>query len=187
MVFPAKGPGMKEATSNHCHSILSPRLGLRLPSPWGVGKHKAARSCEFFWQIPARPAYNHSRSVQSGLKRLFTRLFYSQRPNFATTSKVCITNCENLRGARRFLPQKRLGRPRKNEKRWSAPRGLDRLKSVTQGRAVLRALVWLSAESLFLPMFRSRPRVHPVVMATDSVNLSNQLAGAVEKAAGGIV
>ena len=29
--------------------------------------------------------------------------------------------------------------------------------------------------------------MHPVVMATDSVNLSNQLAGAVEKAAGGIV
>jgi serine protease Do len=45
----------------------------------------------------------------------------------------------------------------------------------------------MSSLSLFLPMSRSRLRAHPVVMATDFVNLSNQLAAAVEKASAGIV
>jgi S1-C subfamily serine protease len=45
----------------------------------------------------------------------------------------------------------------------------------------------MTAPSLFLPMSNPGREVHPGVMATDFINLSNQLAGAVEKASAGIV
>jgi serine protease Do len=57
----------------------------------------------------------------------------------------------------------------------------------TDARLRIQSLFRMTALSLFLPMPAALRQVHPGVMATDLINLSNQLAGAVEKASAGIV